>query len=191
MLGLNGATTGQSYSWLSGADGVLTQPALPALPEQFVPATSTDGQSLRGVGFRSGTYTDTRGVTPLTGAPTTEQNGVHTTLLVDRRSSRRTCSASTTSTRSAGPGPAGQTKVVVTPAQYRSDSATTNTVRTYSNVGLSLFYSSNTSHVRAEHPCPGAGAVDLPGQQHGQPAAPSRSPRTSPVTRLQASSRCG
>ncbi|MDX6256804.1 MAG: large repetitive protein [Frankiales bacterium] len=142
VLGLTGTATGQAYSWLSGTDGTLTQPALPALPEQYVPATSTGGQSLRGVGFRSGTYTDAPGVTPLTGAPTTEQNGVHTTFSSTSFFPQNLFSVNYFDALG-GTGSSGQTKVVLTPAQYRSDSASTNTVRTYSNVGLSLFYSSN------------------------------------------------
>jgi Bacterial Ig-like domain (group 3) len=142
VLGLNGAATGQSYSWLTGKDGSLNQPALPALPEQYVPATSSSGQSLRGVGFRSGTYTDTSGVLPLTGAPTTEQNGLHTTFSSTSFFPQNLYSVNYFDALGAA-GSTGQTKVVVTPAQYRSDSATTNTQRTFSTLGLSLFYSSN------------------------------------------------
>ncbi|BEP11707.1 hypothetical protein acdb102_00180 [Acidothermaceae bacterium B102] len=142
VLGLNGTPTGQSFSWLTGADGTTTQPALPALPEQYVAATSTGGESLRGVGFRSGTYTDTGGTLPLTGAPTTEQNGLHTTFSTPSFFPQNLYSINYFGALGAS-GSSGQTKVVVTPVQYRSDSATTNTQRTYNNVGLTLFYSSN------------------------------------------------
>ena len=144
VLGLNGAVTGQSYTWLSGKTGdVLTQPALPALPEQFVPATSTNDQSLRGVGFRSGTYTDAGGIIPLTGAPTTEQNGLHTSFSSPSYFPQNLFSVNYFDAIG-GTGGTGRTNVILTPAQYKSDSATTNTQRTYRDIGLRLFYSSNT-----------------------------------------------
>ncbi len=64
--------------WLSGPNGVVTNPAEPAVPLVARNATSTDADHvLRGVGFRGGTYTDTANIVPLTGAPTTELRGVH------------------------------------------------------------------------------------------------------------------
>ncbi|MDT4961737.1 MAG: hypothetical protein QOF87_1384, partial [Pseudonocardiales bacterium] len=146
VLDLNGNSTGANFSWLSGPDGVSTQPALPALPQQFVDATSTADQSLRGVGLRSATYTDSPGVIPLTGAPTTEQNGLHTTFSSPDFFPQRLFAINyfdAIGTSNSG----GQTRLIVTPAQYRSDSpgSTTNTLRTYSNLGLSLYYSSNTT----------------------------------------------
>ena len=46
--------------WLSGPNGVVTNPAEPALPLVARNATATDGDLvLRGVGFRGGTYVDT------------------------------------------------------------------------------------------------------------------------------------
>ena len=73
--GVSGSVTA---TWLEGPDGVVTNPADPAVPKDVVGATSTNAsQVLRGVGFRGGTYTDTAGVIPLTGAPTTELRGVH------------------------------------------------------------------------------------------------------------------
>ena len=94
------------FRWLTGRDGVVSEPALPALPKQIDDVTSTSGEVLRGVGFVSGTYTDTTGVTPLTGAPTTEQNGVHSNFLSPvffPQGSRR----STTSERSTATAPTG------------------------------------------------------------------------------------
>ena len=64
-------------TWLSGPDGVVTNPAEPALPLDVVNVTPTDSSVvLRGVGFRGGTFADST-VVPLTGAPTTELRGVH------------------------------------------------------------------------------------------------------------------
>jgi hypothetical protein len=144
VLDLDGNPTGTDYSWLSGADGTTTQPALPTLPRQIVDATSTADESLRGVGFRSGTYSDTAGVTPLTGAPTTEQNGIHTTFASPQFFPQNVFAANYFDALGAT-GTSGRTNLILTPAQYRSEPGTaTDTLRTYSHVGLSLFYSSNT-----------------------------------------------
>ena len=70
--------TTTTATWLSGPDGVVTNPAEPALPLQVVNVTPTNpALVLRGVGFRGATYSDST-VLPLTGAPTTELRGVHT-----------------------------------------------------------------------------------------------------------------
>ena len=81
VLDTLGNPTGAAFNWLTGRDGVQTEPGLPTLPKQIDDVTSSTGEVLRGVGFVSGTYTDTTGVTPLTGAPTTEQNGIHTSFV--------------------------------------------------------------------------------------------------------------
>ena len=123
VLDLNGNPTGASYSWLSGTDGVGTQPALPALPQQIVDATSTTEASLRGVGFRSGIYTDLSGQTPLTGAPTTEQNGVHTTFASPEFFPQNLYAVNYFDALG-GTGSGGRTRVILTPAQYRSEPGT-------------------------------------------------------------------
>ncbi|MDT4915153.1 MAG: hypothetical protein QOC66_4281 [Pseudonocardiales bacterium] len=144
VLNLNGTPTGTNYSWLSGTDGVNTQPALPALPKQIVDATSTTDASLRGVGFRSGSYTDASGLTPLTGAPATEQNGVHTTFASPQFFPQNLYAVNYYDALGAANSD-GRTRVILTPAQYRSQPGTaTDTLRKYSHLGLSLYYSSNT-----------------------------------------------
>ena len=51
--------------WLSGPNGVVTNPAEPALPLVARNVTATDDDLvLRGVGFRGGTYVDTAGDRP-------------------------------------------------------------------------------------------------------------------------------
>ncbi|RKS68006.1 Ig-like domain-containing protein [Motilibacter peucedani] len=151
VLGLDGTPTGASYRWLTGPDGVQTAPALPALPQQVLDVTSADGSVLRGVGFRSGTYADTPGTTPLTGAPGTEHNGIHTSFasssFFPHRLATPNWSGALTSTGD------GRTRLVVTPAQYRAEpGATTSTERRYSSLGLQLFYSSNISTYGANTP---------------------------------------
>ena len=77
---LNTATGGTlPATYLQGPSGNTTSPGAPALPLDTSDVTY-DSQTLRGVGFRGGTYTDTNGITPLTGAPATDLNGVHYTF---------------------------------------------------------------------------------------------------------------
>jgi hypothetical protein len=143
LLGVDGVATGVSAQWQVGQDGVRTGPALPALPQQFTDVTSSTGEVLRGVGFRSGTYSDRAGVLPLTGAPTTEQNNFHTTFGSLAFFPERLATVNYfDDLATAGSG--GTTRLITTAAQYRSDGPTTDTERTYSHLGLSLFYSANT-----------------------------------------------
>src|SRR3954452_816625 len=74
VKGADGNSVATTY--LNGPQGVLTNPAEPALP-LITRNVSVRGKVLRGVGFRSGSYVDTRGVTPLTGAPATERGSGH------------------------------------------------------------------------------------------------------------------
>src|SRR5690606_22714837 len=74
LTNLEGGTLDATY--LEGPDGVVTNPAEPAIP-LISRDVSVAGQSLRGIGFRGGSWSE-QTVVPLTGAPTTELRGVHT-----------------------------------------------------------------------------------------------------------------
>ena len=146
VLDTAGNSTGAYFHWLTGSAGVQSAPGLPALPKQSDDVTSSTGEVLRGVGFVGGTYADTAGITPLTGAPTTEQNGVHSNFVSPVFFPQRLASVNYFGALD-GNGTDGRTRLITTPVQYRSDtgSTTTDTERTYSHVGLQLFYSSNTT----------------------------------------------
>ena len=132
------------FNWFTGRDGVQSAPALPALPKQIDDVTSTTGEVLRGVGFTSGAYTDAHGVTPLTGAPTTEQNGIHTSFVSPVFYPQKLATVNYFGALDAN-GADGRTRLITTPVQYRSEpNTTTDTERKYSQLGLELFYSSNT-----------------------------------------------
>ncbi|MEO8265760.1 MAG: Ig-like domain repeat protein, partial [Ilumatobacteraceae bacterium] len=135
-----------SFRWLTGREGVQFGPALPALPKQIDDVTSSTGEVLRGVGFVSGTYTDTPGVIPLTGAPTIEQNGIHTDFVSPVFFPQKLATVNYFGALD-GNGTDGRTRLITTPAQYRSDLAgsTTDTERNYLQLGLQLYYSSNTT----------------------------------------------
>jgi hypothetical protein len=139
-------------SWLSGPDGVATNPGEPALPLSS-PNVSVPGQVLRGVGFRGGSYADTAGVTPLTGAPATESPGIHTVFLPQVFLPRKLWTVNYFDALAEGAA-TGTTRLMLTPAQYRGDAggAQTSTLRRFSSVALRLYYSANIQTFGANTP---------------------------------------
>ena len=164
-------------TWLSGADGVVSNPAEPALPLDVVDVTPTDGSVvLRGVGFRGGTFADST-VVALTGAPTTELRGVHAPFVSPVFFPMRL----STVNYFGALGGSGGTSLLVTPAQHRVADALagTSTLRRYSSLDLRLFYSGNLSTTAlSDAPSivdidaqPAAGGVDFTAEVVGDPAA--------------------
>ena len=132
--------TGESeFTYLEGVDGTVTSPGQPALPLQSIDV-GAPGYALRGVGFRGGTYTDTPRVVPLTGAPTTETHEVHTAFSSPVFFPRRLATANPYGALAGD----GGTRLLVTPAQHRSDSPVTSTLRRYGSTDFELLYSNNT-----------------------------------------------
>ncbi|MEI8238974.1 MAG: hypothetical protein WCI22_06095, partial [Actinomycetota bacterium] len=139
---VTGTASSTILQWHTGRDGVQSGAGLPTLPKQIDDVTSTNGSVLRGVGFRSGSYTDSGHITPLTGAPTTEQDGIHTSFAAAAFFPQKLTSVNYFD--ALGNPVAGTTKLVTTPVQYRAEvGASTDTERVYQHLGLSLFYSSN------------------------------------------------
>jgi CSLREA domain-containing protein len=131
--------------YLSGADGVVTNPAEPALPLDIVNVT-VPGTHLRGVGFRGGSYTDLGGILPFTGAPTTEIRGVHAPFQADIFFPVQFWRTNYFSKLADPAG--GVTSLTVTPAQFMSDApgAQTGTMRRYDQLQFRLFYSQNMAY---------------------------------------------
>ncbi len=144
---------GPLATWLEGPNGVAVRPTQPILPLQSFDVTSPDSSSaLRGVGFRSGTYVDTAGTTPLTAAPATELRGIHAPFFADVFFPTQPWSVNYFDALGGG-----RTLLHVTPVQHRSESPTM-TRRVFSNLGLQLFYSGNVTSY-----CPDTGLpVPLP-----------------------------
>ena len=130
-----------SATYYSGRDGVVTNPGEPAVPLQSE-NVSVSGQVLRGVGFRSGSFSDST-VIPLTGAPNTEIRGVHAAFSSTAFFPMRPW---TINYFDALGSSAAATRLLVTPAQHRVATIgdTNATLRLYSQLGLRLFYSSYT-----------------------------------------------
>ncbi len=129
-------------TWLSGRDGVTVLPGAPATPKQIEDVT-VPGLVLRGVGFRGGTYTDTTGILPVTGAPAIEGSTPNTTFESDAFFPQRLVTPNYFGTL----GGSGRTSLILTPGQYRSDpnGALTDTQRAYSKMDVQLFYSGSGS----------------------------------------------
>ena len=128
----------------SGTNGTVVEPYQPVLPLESE-NVSVPGQSLRGAIFLGGSYTDTSGVTPLTGAPATEIRGVHTGFASTAFFPERTATINYYDALDGNAG--GATRLMVTPEQHMSDPApaTTDTRRTFSAMSYRLFYSANTA----------------------------------------------
>jgi hypothetical protein len=132
------AASAPSATWYSGPSGVTSKPFEPTLPLDSKNVT-VSGQSLRGVGLWAGTYADTTGITPLTGAATEDLRGVHTPfqspVFYPMRLAYPNYFSSITDAN-------GLTHLLVTPAQYKADatSGATSTQRLFSDLQLKLFY---------------------------------------------------
>ena len=137
----NGTPT-VTASWFAGPNGVVTNPGAPALPLEINDATVTD-KVLRGVGFRAGSFTDTTGVTPLTGAPATELNSPHSPFVSAAFFPSRLWSLNHFGGLQDG---SSSTNLMFTPVQYRTDApgSLTNVQRVFSSADLRLFYSDYT-----------------------------------------------
>jgi len=144
---LNGFTTNPLVAtWYTGRNGVVTNPAEPALPvESYNFNSPGPGYVLRGVGFIGGSFndvgTDADGVAfrPLTGAPTNELRGVHVPFVSPVFYPMRTWSVNYFGAL----GGAGTTNLIVTPAQHRAKDIAigTSTLRLYQNMNLRMYYS--------------------------------------------------
>ena len=138
---LNNPQTYQAI-YLSGKDGVMSNPSEPVLPLEMY-NVSLDDYVLRGVGFRGGSYADLEDILPLTGAAATDIRGVHTPFITDYFFPVRPWNVNYFGALiDAQDGP---TRLVVLPAQYRSSSptSTTGTLRMYEDMTFRLYYSAN------------------------------------------------
>ena len=129
--------------YLSGSDGVVSNPSEPTLPLELR-NVSVAGTVLRGVGFLGGSYSDLHNILPLSGAPTTEIRGVHTPFVTSIFYPVRPWGVNYFDTLSSNGD--GITQLAVTPAQFRSApmDLEKGTLRKFSSLNLRLYYSSFT-----------------------------------------------
>ncbi|MHB1988939.1 MAG: Ig-like domain repeat protein [Acidimicrobiales bacterium] len=135
-----GSTT--TYTYDSGPQGVVADPGGPVLPVQ-TNDVNVAGETLRGVGFWGGSYSDQAVTSPLTGDPATEVGNSAVSPFSSPVFFPQTMwNPNYFSTLLNG----GDTQLALTPVQYQSGaSGATTDMRTYNNVDLGLFYSNNTS----------------------------------------------
>ena len=137
--------TSVTTTYFKGRDGVVVNPLEPVLPLQIDNVTYPDSgspkQTLRGVGWRGGPYTDYPGLTPLTGAPTTELSRPHPAF-----GSAGFYPSLLWSVNYFDAFSGGKTLLDLFPAQFRSDAlgSTTGVFRTYGKLKFRLFYSNET-----------------------------------------------
>ena len=131
-------------TYYSGDNGTVIEPYQPVLPLENEDV-SVPGQSLRGALFLGGSYTDTSGIVPLTGAPATEIRGVDTGFSSTTFFPEKPWTINYYNALDGNSG--GATQLMVTPVQHTSDPspATTDTRRTFNSMNFKLFYSANTS----------------------------------------------
>ena len=138
-------------SYLSGDDGVLVNPGEPVLPLEIKNVT-VSGTVLRGVRFLGGTYSDINGVLPLTGAPVTEIRGIHAPFLSEVFYPIQPWSVNYFDALCKGIG--GVTRLMVTPAQFRSTTpgSITGILRKFTSMDFRLYYSANTQKYPPDDP---------------------------------------
>lgn len=140
---LNDLTNNSSIqtTFFEGADGVVTNPTQPVLPLENE-NVSVNGVVLRGVGFRGGSYSDLANIIPLTGAPATEIRGVHIPYPSQVFFPVRPWNINYFDALGGG---GGTTRLLVTPAQFKSNDndPLRGTWRTFDSMRLRLFYSGN------------------------------------------------
>jgi CSLREA domain-containing protein len=123
-------------TYYTGRDGVVANPVEPILPLEVYDVTLPN-QVLRGVGFRGGVYTEVSDITPLTGAPGSEQSVGHVSFRTDipypvQFWSKNFFDAIV----------GGRTNLTVAPAQYIADDPTdiSGRMRLYSSLTFRTFY---------------------------------------------------
>src|SRR5262249_45456617 len=98
---------------------------------------SSNGQVLRGIALRGGSYADENSITPLTSSPTTETSTVHLSYYTDVFYPTQTWMTNYFETINGG-----NTNLMVIPAQFRSRApgATDGTLRTFTSLDFQLYY---------------------------------------------------
>jgi VCBS repeat-containing protein len=140
-------------TYLSGPDGVVSNPGEPVLP--FATANVTvPGMVMRGVLFKGGTYEDMNDVLALTAAATTEVRGVHSTFISDVFFPIKLWYPNYYGVLT---NPAqGATQLTVTPAHYKSTTSGSplGTLRHFEDMDFRLYYSNYTDGIAADAAAP-------------------------------------
>jgi hypothetical protein len=137
-------------SYFVGSDGFASIPGEPVRPLESFNVSRPEGL-VRGVGFRSGDYTDLNGFVPFTGAPATETRGVHGQFWTEVFYPVRPWNLNQIGEVC---GLNGISQLNTFPAQFRSDAqeSATGTLRKFSRMEFKLFYCPAVSEAALANP---------------------------------------
>ncbi len=129
-----GGTVNTTY--LSGTNGVVVNPFEPIYPKE-IQNVSVNGDVLRGVAFRGGSYTDQNGIIPLTSSPTTETSTAHLSYNTDVFYPTQIWAPNYSDAINGG-----ATRLITFPAQFQSSApgAIDGTLRKFNQLNLQLYY---------------------------------------------------
>ena len=147
---LTKATDGGPLGYHQGPQGEQSDPGQAVVPVQ-IDDVNVKGQTLRGVGFWGGSYTDSTTAPPLTGDPVTQTQP----LTPPPFSSATFYPTKITNPNYFGSIDTGSdTQLGITPIQYETNPETPSKAveRAYKTVNLRLFYSSNTTRYGQDVP---------------------------------------
>ncbi|MEQ8858666.1 MAG: hypothetical protein RIC56_08460 [Pseudomonadales bacterium] len=146
-------TSTVTASYLTGLDGLIINPGEPVVPRRSLDVT-LPGESLRGVGFRGGAWTNTPDIIPLVGAATTELRAPQTRFASLDFYPMRLARANYYDAISGS----GRTILHTTPVQHRTEQIGDDAIRrTFANQDYRLYYSSNTQRYVTS-----GGSVNIP-----------------------------
>src|SRR5207237_8828370 len=144
-LNSTGGSAPLTATYLSGSNGQVANPNEPVLPLEMRPVSAPSllsgaAPTLRGVGFRGGSYTDNptgAPVLPLTDAPATEQRGLHSLFSSSVLYPVLPFRVNYFDVLTGG----SSTRLDVTPAQYQSSGpgSQTGTLRAFSSMNFGLY----------------------------------------------------
>ena len=123
-------------TYLSGVNGVVVNPFEPIYPKE-IHNVSVNGNQLRGVALRGGTYTDLAGIIPLTSSPTTETSTAHLSYNTDVFYPTQIWAPNYNDAINGG-----NTRLITFPAQFQSSApgAINGTLRKFNQLNLQLYY---------------------------------------------------
>lgn len=148
-----GGTSTVIASYLTGLDGLIINPGEPVIPRRSLDVT-LPGESLRGVGFRGGAWSETFPVIPVVGAATTELRAPQTRFASLDFYPMQLARANYYGALS----DSGRTILHLTPVQHRTEQIGAEALRrTFANQEFRLFYSSNTQRYQTT-----SGAINIP-----------------------------
>ena len=123
-------------TYLSGPDGVVVNPFEPIYPKE-IHNVGVNGNQLRGVALRGGSYTDLTGIIPLTSSPTTETSTAHLSYNTSAFYPTQVWMPNYNDALNGG-----TTRLITFPAQFQASGPVSidGTLRKFNQLNLQLYY---------------------------------------------------